>query len=89
MCKNPSRVIAEAKRDTPDVVALYEGKELVGLCKVYNESLAVAYDITKGDELSYFCKSAARNVTNIREFVRRLFGVDKGFDRHLYRVAVC
>ena len=89
MCKNPSRVIADAKDDTPEVYALYKGDELEGLVKVFNGVLAIAYDIITGDELSYFSKSSTRNCTNRFEMVRRLFGVESGFIRPMYSVARC
>ena len=95
MCKNPSRVIADAKDDTPEVYALYKGDELEGLVKVFNGVLAIAYEIIVGDELSYYSKSSTKNVTNMYELVRRLFHVEGGpsiedqYIRRSYRVAAC
>jgi len=88
MCKNPNLVIANAKMDTPEVYQLRnKDGELEGLCLVHNHSLAIAYDIVDNDELSYFSKSSTKGVTNMFEFVRRLFGVDDTFIRPLYSVA--
>lgn len=89
MCKNPNRVITDAKNDTPEVYALYKGTELEGIVKVFNGVLAIAYDIIGGDELSYYSKSSTKNVTNRFEMVRRLFGVESGFIRPMYSVARC
>lgn len=90
MCKNPDRVISDAKRDAGEVYQLRnKDGELEGLCLVHNHVLAIAYEVDDNDELNYFSKSSTRNVTNMFELVRRLFGVDEGFIRPLYKVAAC
>ena len=96
MCKNPSAVICDAKRDTPEVYALYKNdSELVGICKVFSESLAIAYNILPNDELDYYNKDATKRWTNMYEFVRYLFHVEGGpsidekLIRDSYTVAAC
>lgn len=94
MCKNYAtqrRVIDEAKMETPEVYALYEqGEDLVGICKVYDRTTAMFFNVHRYGDLDFHKKALVPDLmdfTAILKFVRNEFGVGDPFIRRMYRVA--
>lgn len=89
MCKNihtQSVVIEMAKRDTPEVYAVYEQEstpDLVGLVKVFDRTRAVLFDVYRyGDTEPFKTVPVFSRPSN--RTIARWFGLT-----HLYKVVAC
>lgn len=86
MCKNyrvQQTVIALAKRETPEVYAVYEQDstpDLVGIVKVVNKTTAELYDVRRYGDVEFFKRIPVWSAPSNRTFAN-WFGLS-----HMYRV---
>ena len=87
MCKNyrtQQVVISLAKRETPEVYAVYEQDstpDLVGIVKVINKTTAELYDVHRYGDVEFFKRIPVWSAPSNRT-IANWFGLS-----HMYRVA--
>ena len=86
--KYQDECIDTAKKDTPDVFAVYENREdLKFIVKVYNRVLAILYKVDRYGNIEYFEKRAltSRSMLNTT-LIRKVFGFNDRSIRQFYTV---
>jgi len=92
MCKNrrfQSIAIEQAKHECERVFAIFEfGEDLKHIVRVYNNTLAIIYDVDRYGEVEVAEHKACKGEPT-PFFIKKLFGFNDWSVRRMYRVVAC